>query len=213
MIRLKVDPLSPAAELIDRAAAVIRDGGVVALPTDTLYGLAVDPRSESAVARLFAVKGRPLERAVPLVAADISQIEAAFDRLPEAARRLGERFWPGPLTLLFPLHGDSGRVRVSLAGGTRRIGVRVPNHAVTRAVCYAVGGLVTATSANRSGRPATDNADEVAMTLGNSIELLLDAGSTPGGAPSTIVDVAEQPPQLVRAGAIPWETIQACLER
>jgi L-threonylcarbamoyladenylate synthase len=213
MIRLRVDPVSPAAELIDRAAAVIRDGGVVALPTDTLYGLAVDPRSESAVARLFAVKGRPLERAVPLVAADVSQIEAAFDRLPEAARRLGERFWPGPLTLLLPLHGESGRVCVSLAGGTRRIGVRVPNHAVTRAVCYAAGGLVTATSANPSGHPATNDADEVALTLGNSIELLLDAGSTPGGAPSTIVDVAEEPPQLVRAGAIPWETIQACLER
>lgn len=198
--------------MIDRAAQVIRAGGVVALPTDTLYGLAVDPTSEAAVGRLFAVKGRSVERAVPLVASDIGQIEAALGRLSDIARKLGGRFWPGPLTLLIPVGPDAARLRVSLAGGTGRIGVRVPNHAVTRAVCGRVGGLVTATSANVSGRPATHNADDVAENLGAVIDLLLDAGPTTGGLPSTIVDVAVAAPRLVRAGTIPWETIQACVQ-
>jgi L-threonylcarbamoyladenylate synthase len=212
MIRLKIDPIAPEKDMINRAAQVIRGGGVVALPTDTLYGLAVDPTSEAAVAKLFAVKGRAGERAVPLVAADIEQVEAAVGELPVIVRTLAERFWPGPLTLLLAAVRGTAGLRVSLGGATGRIGVRVPNHVVTRAVCSSVGGLVTATSANVSGRPAAHTAGEVAQTFGDGIDLVLDAGPTRGGAPSTIVDVAQTPPRLVRAGAIPWEIIQKCLE-
>jgi L-threonylcarbamoyladenylate synthase len=212
MIRLKVDPLAPEPDIIERAARAIQSGGILAMPTDTLYGLAVDPSSEGAVQRLFAVKARPSERAVPLVAADIAQIAAAFGQVPDVVRKLGTRFWPGPLTVLLPLQSAICAYAESISGGTDRVGVRVPDHAVTRAVCRAAGRLLTATSANPSGRPATNNPDDVAATLGEEIDLLLDAGPTPGGSPSTIVDVTDGP-RLVRAGAIPWEAIQECLER
>jgi L-threonylcarbamoyladenylate synthase len=208
MRRVFVDPESPQRDAIEEAGKWIRRGGLIALPTDTLYGLAADPFSAVAVARLFAVKGRAAERAVPLIAADAAQVASHLGRLPAAGQRLAERFWPGPLTLLVPA---TRALAAAVSGGTGRVGVRVPAHDVARAICAAVGRPITATSANVSGEPATPDPDQVERTLGGRLDLLIDAGPTPGGAASTIVDVTSADPVLVRAGAISWDDIQAWL--
>ena len=207
MIRLNVDPLNPESEAVERAAAIIRADGLVAMPTDTLYGLAADPRHATAVERVFAVKGRQPGQALPLVAADIEQLQSALGPLSPSARALADCFWPGPLTLIVP---SPMSLATEVTGGLHSVGVRVPAHAVPRAVCRAVGWLLTATSANVSGQPALDDPARVAAALGESIDLLLDAGRTPGGPPSTIVDVCDDSPHLIRLGAIPWETILRC---
>lgn len=208
MRRVFVDPESPQRDAIQEAAKWILAGGVVALPTDTLYGLGADPCSPAAVARVFAVKGRAAERALPLIAADAAQVAAHVGRLSEAGQRIASRFWPGPLTLL--VTAPRG-LAPDVTGGTGKVGVRVPADAVARAICAATGRPITATSANLSGEPATPDPDQVERTLGDRIDLLIDTGTTPGGAPSTIVDVTGAEPMLVRAGAISWDDIQAWL--
>lgn len=208
MRRLLVDPGSPQRDALQEAAKWIRAGGVVAIPTDTLYGLAADPFSADAVARVFSVKGRTAERALGLIAADARQIAAHIGPLPRAGVRLAERFWPGPLTLLVAAPVPLAR---NVAGGTGLVGVRVPAHDIARAICRAADRPLTATSANISGEPATSDPDEVERALGGCIDLLIDVGRTPGGAPSTIVDLAGEP-RLVRAGAIPWDEIRAWLD-
>jgi len=192
---------------IDAAAAIIRAGGIVAIPTDTLYGLAADPFSSAAVARIFDVKGRTAERALPLIAADLAQIVVAFGPLPAAAQRLAEAFWPGPLTLLLR---PPTSLAMEVTGGTGRVGIRVPAHDAARALCRACAMPLSATSANISNQPATNNPDEVARTLGARIDLLLDGGKTPGGPPSTIVDVTGSALRLVRPGAVEWDEVLAC---
>jgi L-threonylcarbamoyladenylate synthase len=202
--RVFVDPGSPQRDAIQEAAKWILSGGVVAMPTDTLYGLAADPFSADAVARVFEAKGRAAERALPLVAADARQIGVHFGPLPATALRLAERFWPGPLTLLVAAPSTLAR---EVTGGSGRVGVRVPADEVARAICRAAGRPLTATSANRSGEPATADPDVVERTLGDRIDLLIDAGQTRGGAASTIVDTTGAAPALVRAGAIGWDDI------
>jgi L-threonylcarbamoyladenylate synthase len=210
LMRISVRERSPDAAAIERAAAVIRAGGLVAFPTDTLYGLAADPFNADAVARVFAAKGRGAERALPLIATDEAQIASQLGRLPPLAAVLAERFWPGPLTLLI---AAPPTLAAPVTGGTGRVGVRVPAHDVARALCRASDSVLTATSANLSGHPATDDPDEVAASLAEHVDILVDAGRAPGGQPSTIVDVTGSELRLVRAGAIPWEKIRASLRR
>jgi L-threonylcarbamoyladenylate synthase len=208
MTRIVVDPMRPEPAALARAAEVIRRGGVLAFPTDTLYGLAADPFNRSAVRRVFAVKERASDRPLLLIAADVQQVEAQVAGLSPAARTLAQRFWPGPLTLLLP---PPPTLPAEVVGPSGRVGVRVPAHAVARALCASCGTVVTATSANLSGAPASSDPDEVALAFGASIDLLLDAGITAGGLPSTVVDISREP-ALVRAGAVPWGAVQACLE-
>jgi L-threonylcarbamoyladenylate synthase len=190
------------------AATVVRRGGIVAIPTDTLYGLAADPFSPPAISRLFAVKGRAGGHAVALVAADVAQVEKQLGTLTDTARRLASIYWPGPLTLLVDRPPS---LPSALTGESTRVGVRVPNHDVTRALCRACAHMLTATSANMSGDPASDDPDTVARVFaGSDVELLLDAGRTPGGPPSTIVEVLHDGVRLVRPGAIPWDEVEAC---
>jgi L-threonylcarbamoyladenylate synthase len=208
MRRVFVDRGAPQRDAIQEAAKWIRSGGLVVLPTDTLYGLAADPFSSDAVARVFAAKGRAAERALPLIAAETSQVTEHLGPLSGAARHLAERFWPGPLTLLVPAPVALAR---DVTGGTGKVGVRVPADAIARAVCAEADRPITATSANVSGEPATADPDAVECALGDRVDLLIDAGKTPGGAPSTIVDVTGADLVLVRAGAISWDDIQAWL--
>jgi L-threonylcarbamoyladenylate synthase len=208
MQRVFVDPVHPDPAALEPAAFVIRSGGIVAFPTDTLYGLAADPFDHDAVARIFAVKGRAGAHALPLIAADHEQVAARIGPLSIVSQQLAARFWPGPLTLLV-------RSPVNLAANviddTGTVGVRVPAHAVARAFCRACSSPLTATSANLSGHEPSANPDEVARLLGHRIDLLIDAGPTKGGPPSTIVDAIGPSLRLVRAGAIGWHEIEACL--
>lgn len=206
--RIVVDEASVDERALVEAVRAIRRGGVIAMPTDTLYGLGVDPFRADAVARLFHVKGRSPERALPLLAADTAQVIAHVGALAPLAARLASLFWPGPLTLLV---AAPSALAAGVSGDTGKVGIRVPAHRVARALCRACGVPVTATSANVSGEAPSADPDEVARALGDRIDVLVDAGTTPGGPPSTIVDVTEEEPVLVRAGAIAWEEIEACL--
>jgi L-threonylcarbamoyladenylate synthase len=209
MTRESLDPLAPDQSIISAAAEVLRRGGIVAYPTDTLYGLAVDARNDEAVERLFAVKGRDAAAAIALIAADIdmaARVTAGGFGVLE--RRLASDFWPGPLTIVVPA---SPAMTAALAPrGT--IGVRVPAHLVARALAAAFGDAITATSANLSGRPASVTADEVMVALGDRIDLVLDAGPAPGGAPSTVVEIVEGRPLLHRAGAVAWDRVLESVE-
>src|SRR5574338_109553 len=162
---------------IDCAVGVLRDGGVVAYPTDTLYGLAVDPRRDDAVEKLFAVKGRDLSAAIPLIAADQAQAERVAE-FGDVERQLAAAFWPGPLSIVAPAR--SGLSPLVLAGRTN-VAVRVPAHAIAAGLAAAFGFCVTATSANLSGEPATADPAIVTRTLAGRVDFVLDEGRAPGG--------------------------------
>jgi L-threonylcarbamoyladenylate synthase len=209
MRRVFVDPAAPQRDAVEEAVKWILSGGIVAMGTDTLYGLAVDPFNRAAVARLFGVKERESDRAMPLIAAGAAQVSAHLGGLTPVAERLVARFWPGPLTLAIPAPAALPR---EVTGGRQTVGVRVPAADVARAVCAGCGRPVTATSANLSGRQPTADPEEVERALGDRIDFLLDTGPAPGGPPSTIVDVTTTPPVLIRAGAIAWSEIETWLD-
>lgn len=209
MRRLVVDAASPDGRALEDAAFVIRSGGIVAVPTDTLYGLAVDPFNVDAMERLFAAKDRPADRAVALIAADLAQVVEHVGRLPPQALRLASRFWPGPLTILIRA---PEKMAQALVGSSGSVGVRVPAHAVAQALCRASERPLTATSANVSGQPPPLHPDAVERALAGRIDMLIDAGPAPGGLPSTIVDASTPQVRLVRAGAIPWSAVQAVID-
>jgi L-threonylcarbamoyladenylate synthase len=192
-----------------RALDCLRQGGIVLFPTDTFYGLAVDPTSDAAVRRLFDLKGRSARTALPLVAASVRQVEAACGPLGDAAARLAARCWPGPLSILLDAPAN---ISVAVHGGSRAIAVRVPAHAVARALAEGWGGLLTATSANRSGEPPATTVDAIGAWAAEAGVYIVDGGATAGGAPSTIVDVRGPEPVLVREGAIPWRRVLESLQ-
>jgi L-threonylcarbamoyladenylate synthase len=194
--------------MIDRAATVLRRGGVVAYPTDTLYGLAVDPRSTAAVEKLFKVKERTPGHPIPLIAADMAQVEQAGVMTP-VARRLAETFWPGPLSMVL----EAGAQIVPWVKALdESIAIRIPASQPARALARAFGFCITSTSANLSGEAPTADPIEVALSLDDRIDFLLDRGLAPGGAPSTIVDARGPAVRLVRAGAVPWDRVLESLE-
>lgn len=199
---LSVAVVQADAEGLARAAAVLASGGVVAFPTDTVYGLAADPRQEAAVARIFDVKGRREGIALPLVAGTVAQAQAA-GRFDARALALADAFWPGPLSIVVPAAPALARAVVAVDG---TVAVRVPAHDAARGLALALGFAVTATSANRSGAPPAQTAAEAAEGL-PGIDLVLDGGPSPGGPPSTIVALGEEGLVLVRAGAVPWERV------
>ena len=207
MRRLAVNAERPEPEAIAQAVEVLREGGVVAFPTDTLYGLAVDPRDAGAVARLFALKGRAMTVAVPLIASDLEQASRAAEFGP-IPRRVADTFWPGPLSIVVPAAPSISPM--VLAGGSA-VAIRVPAHAAARELARAFGFCVTATSANPSGCPPPDCADAVVRTL-PEVDLVLDAGAAPGGLPSTIMSFDNDVPILLRAGALAWDRVIKSLQ-
>jgi L-threonylcarbamoyladenylate synthase len=204
MLRLRVDPVSPDLIALHQAARLLKSGAVVAFPTDTLYGLAADANNPRAVEAVFALKGRAHESALPLIAADRSQVEAQVGSLSPRARRLADAFWPGPLMLIVDALPT---IASAVHGGRGRVAVRVPNHRVACALARLAAVPLTATSANVSGQPAAVTADEVVSSFGDRLPLVVDAGPTPGGAPSTIIDASDDELRLVRPGAVPWERV------
>lgn len=179
-------------------------GGVVAYPTDTFYGLAVDPRSASAVQALFDLKGRDARIAVPLLAVSLAQVEAVFGALDAASHRLAEAFWPGPLSLVLDA---PPAIATGVHGGLGSVAVRVPAHPIARALAEAIHFPITATSANRSGEPAASTPAALGALGGDDRVLVIDGGTTRGGQPSTIVDARRTPATLVRDGAIAWSRV------
>lgn len=185
--------------VLSRCRAVIDAGGVIAYPTDTFYGLGADPRNPRAVRKVYAIKGRKADQPILLLLHDRNDVSAWTSEMTPSSLQLMARFWPGPLTLVFRA---APHVLPELTAGTGTIGLRVPGNEVTRALLGAVGRSLTGTSANRSGRPSPRTADEVRLELGDSIDLILDGGPAEEERPSTVVDVTEEPPRLIRQGAI-----------
>ena len=189
----------PAGEsgALERAIQVLRRGGVIAFPTDTVYGLGCLVRDGQAIGRLFEIKGRGVEKAIPVLLGDTSGLPSVADRIPPSAVRLADRFWPGPLTLVVPRKGDLP----SVLGPDPTVGVRVPDHEFARVVLRAAGPMAV-TSANPSGGANPLTAEDVRIGLGDGPDLVLDGGPSPGGVPSTVVDCVSVPPRLLRAGPI-----------
>lgn len=185
-----------ASGALDEALAVLRRGGLVALPTDTVYGVAADPGVPGAEERLGQAKGRTEDKAIPLLAADCDQVERWPARLTPLARKLARKYWPGALTMVLE------------CGGGRREGFRVPAHAAALALLRAAGTL-RVTSANRSGAAPALTAQAAAEALGAGVELVLDAGPAPGGRPSTVIRVDGDTVAVLREGAIPGREILA----
>ncbi len=192
---------------ISAAVETARAGGIIAFPTDTLFGVAVDGRNAEAVLRIFQVKRRPLDKPLPLLLADAAAVGEVSreEYLTPGARRLMKRYWPGALTIVLP-------ARPGLVEGTHQSGkvaVRVPNHPVARAVLRAFGGPLATTSANISGMEGARNPEEVAESIGEGIDVLLIGGPPLREVASSIIDMAVEPPEQIRAGAIPWEELIA----
>lgn len=192
------------AREIDRLAALLRSGGVVAYPTETFYGLGALARDAAALERLARAKGRPEGKPLPLVAADLA-MAAEVAVLDGLARRLAERFWPGPLTLVVPAREE---LPTPITGGTGTVGIRVPGSEVARALCAAAGGPIVSTSANPAGGPPAASAGALDAGLLARIDGLLDAGPTPGGPPSTVVAVEGGRLLLLREGAVPFALVE-----
>jgi L-threonylcarbamoyladenylate synthase len=181
------------------AVSVLRAGGIVAMPTDTVYGVGVALDAPDGLPRLFAAKDRPLDKAIVLLVADLEQAWTVGVLTP-AARVLAERFWPGGLTLVLA-QTPGARIPAVLTGGAATIGVRIPDHECPRALARELGPLPV-TSANLSGQPAANDATEVLAQLGERVDLVLDGGPARGGVPSTVVDCSGEAPRILRAGAI-----------
>lgn len=207
---LPVDPRHPDPGVLDEARRCLLTGGIIAFPTESFYGLGVLASSAAAIERLFAMKRRPDDQPVPVVVADHRHVAMVIETIPPLATLLMSRFWPGPLTLVMSARST---VPKRLTGGTGRLGVRQPGLPLPALVAAAVGGPITATSANRSGAPPATTAATVRAAFGEEIDLVLDGGATPGGLPSTVLDVTRDPPRLVRAGRITEEQLLAVCSR
>jgi len=177
---------------------VVRGGGVAAIPTETFYALAADPRSEAGVARIFEIKGRDDGKPLLTLFSNRAQLSALGLAGDPATLDRFLRIWPAPLTVVFSL-----RTPIAASRSEPALAVRMPADAAVRDLLSAVGPL-TGTSANRSGRPALDDPDDVAQQLGAELDLLVDGGRTRGGSPSTLIDATRDPPVVLRAGAFPW---------
>ncbi len=198
----------PAVDLA-RAVDIIRAGGVVAFPTETYYGLAVDPFNRRALARLFRIKKRLADKPILTVINDVSQLSLLAREIPPPFLPLMNRFWPGPLTLIF---GALENLPTALTGNTGTVGVRFSSHPMAQALVRAYDGPVTATSANISGVDAAINALGVRQQFGGGIDYILDGGETAGRQGSTIIAFDNKKTRLIRAGAVPFELISEYIE-
>jgi L-threonylcarbamoyladenylate synthase len=199
-------PASEAA--FSEAAALLQQGGLIAFPTETYYGLGVDPFNTEALRRLFAVKRRAADKPVLVLVADQSQVPLLAEEMPEPLRLLMGRCWPGPLTLVFPAKKNLPEL---LTGGAETVGIRQSPEPTAAQLLAAFGGPVTATSANRSGTPAAVTAADVEAAFGAEIDLILDGGRTPGGAGSTLIGWDEQGLRCFREGRISFAEIAGFL--
>ena len=190
---------------VERGISILKQGGIVAFPTDTVYGLGACVSIHQAVERVYTVKERPRNMALPLLLADTSQITEVANYVPPIAWLLIDNFLPGALTIVLP---KSNSVPDIVTGGGATVAVRIPAHPVPVALAKGLGTPIVGTSANLSGRPSPLTADEVCSQFGNKLDLVIDGGRCPGGKESTVVDVTGETPVILREGAISREEIE-----
>ena len=193
-------------ENIRKAAVIIRLGGVVIYPTDTVYGLGCDPANVDATRRICEIKGRA-DKPLPLACSDVETARRIVEFNP-IAERLAEHFWPGPLTMVLPARVD---YPIWVTHGARTLGVRVPDHQVARRLAKLSGGVIVSTSANKSGDPPPKTAQEAAEQIGGEVDLILDAGPAPLRQPSTVIDLSGDELWIIRPGPIRAEDIKRAL--
>jgi L-threonylcarbamoyladenylate synthase len=205
---LQVDPSKPSSKAIEEAAAIIRKGGLVAFPTETVYGLGADALSSDAVSKIFVAKGRPSDNPIIVHVSSIDDLTKITSEISTRARKLIDRFWPGPLTLLFKRKGNVPDVTVA---GLETVAVRMPRHAVALSLIRVSRTPIAAPSANISGSPSPTTAKHVLADLNGRIELILDGGRTMIGVESTVLDITRTPPIVLRPGGTTVEEIESCV--
>ena len=195
----KINSQKPETEIIKEAAAVIKQGGVIVFPTRCLYGLGADAMNPDAVERIIEIKQRPQDNPILVLIDSDNQLEMLVEKIPSAADAIMEAFWPGRVTLVFDARDT---LPDSLTAQTGKIGVRLPGHPVAAAMVRQVKGPLTGTSANLSGRPGCYRLPDLDPQIAGQVDLVLDAGTLQGGAGSTVVDVTEEPPRILREGEV-----------
>ncbi len=207
-IILKVNSEKPEKNIIQAAAEIIRKGGLVAFPTETVYGLGANALDPKAVRRIYAAKNRPLDNPLIVHIADKKDVYKLSDEVPDSAAKLMD-FWPGPLTLVLKA---SKIVPRETTGGLDTVAIRMPNHKVALALIRESGVPIAAPSANLAGRPSPTTARHVRQDLEGRIDMILDAGPTRIGVESTVVDLTSKPPQVLRPGGLPFEELRCALD-
>jgi L-threonylcarbamoyladenylate synthase len=207
---IRINSEHPESDRIDQAVAILKNGGVIAFPTETFYGLGADARNEAAIEKIFGIKGRDFKNPILVVIGDVTHLDAFAADIPEVARKLMDRFWPGPLTIVLRA---APSVSPKLTAGSGKIGIRLTSHPIAMEISKKLGGPLTATSANLSGAPECSSAAEALSQLQGRIDGVVDGGQTPGGKGSTIVDVTASPIKILREGVIAVSLIQDTLGR
>lgn len=198
-------PMSDDALVL--AERAIADGEIVAFPTDTVYGVGCDPFNTEAILKIYEAKGRGMEKSLPILLSDVSDVERVASEVPPTARILAEAFWPGALTLVVPRQERLPRALTA----RDTVGLRIPNHDWLRELIRSCGGALAATSANLSGEPDALDAQEVLSYLGDKVRLVVDGGRASGGVPSTVVDCTVTPPAILRVGFLSEQEIRDAL--
>lgn len=205
---LAVDPISPDPAVLREAGAVLRNGGLVVIPTETVYGIAADALNPEAVLRLRAAKQRAETKPLPVMVSGLADAGAFARHVPPLAHTLMVRFWPGPLTIVLEA-GDT--VPDAVHSGSGKVGLRAPDHTVAQGVLREAGCPLVLTSANLSGEPPARTAEDAERELVGRVDLILDAGTCPLGEASTVLDLTISPPAILREGALPRELLEQYL--
>lgn len=207
---IRIDSHSPLPAALGRIIDILKGGGVIAYPTETFYGLGADAFNPAAVEKIFEIKGRAQRNPIPLIIGRLDLLAGLVLEIPGIATKLIEKFWPGPLTLVFRA---APTINPALTGGSGKIGIRLSSHQLARKLSEGISGPLTATSANLSGAGESTSASEVLLGLNDRISAVADGGATPGGKGSTVIDITVDPPVFFRHGAISAKAIKDTLGR
>ncbi len=202
----RIDAEQMNRETIEKAGRILRDGGLVAFPTETVYGLGADALNEQAAGKIYAAKGRPSDNPLIVHVADMESLTRITGTIPEKAGMIAREFWPGPLTMIFR---KTRAVPFGTTGGLDTVAVRMPDHAIAREIIRAGGGFIAAPSANTSGRPSPTTAQHVEEDLAGKIDMVVDGGAVEIGVESTILDMTVEPPMILRPGAVTREMLES----
>jgi len=206
---LKVSDKNSEEIILTRAAEIVAQGGIIAYPTETFYGLGADTTNEKAIQKIFAIKGRDFQNPIALIIGQTDDVSPLVQDVPQLAQKLMAAFWPGALTIVFSAEDI---VSPLLTAGSGKIGLRVSSHPGAWRIVKILKKPLTATSANLTGAPECVSASEVALQLGDKIDAIIDLGTTPGAKGSTIIDVTSTPPTILREGTISKKAIEKCID-